>query len=547
MGLTGLRAKGLKGRSKRSMPEWMLQPSDKKAVERQQPWEREGLKRFEKVVAFLEDLMVTSGKEAGRKLRLRPFQVEFVKAVYRQGPGRIGTRLVRTAVLSMGRKNGKTQLAAALALCHLCGPEVESRGEIYSCANDRFQAAKIFDEMVAMIQRHPFLADRTNICRHRKEIEDFPSGSRYAALTSEPSTKFGLSPSFVVYDELGQADNRALFDAMDSALGARKEPLMMVISTQAADDHAPLSQLIDYGLQVQRGEIDDSSFYLSLHTVPLDADAFDPAMWELANPALGDFRSLPDVERLARQAKRMPVQENSFRNLILNQRVAAEVRFFDRTAWMNCAGEPKIVPGAKVYAALDLGGTRDLSALIIIQKDIDDVFHVVPYCWLPGDVEERAAQDHVPYTQWQREGYISAIGRTTDPEVIARKIAEINGVNPIQCLSFDRWRIADLQRELDAIGCRVPLIPHGQGFRDMSPAINCLDRLVLQKRIRHGGHPVLTWCALNAIVTRDPAGAIKLDKSKSTGRIDAVVALAMSFTPALLMAERPVDIEALIA
>lgn len=508
------------------------------------PWDAAGLTRAERVIAFVEDLTVSSGKTANQKLRLRSWQRKFVKAVYRED--KRGVRPVRTAVLSMARKNGKSQLAAALALGHLCGPEAESRGEIYSCANDRFQSGRIFNEMVALISRHPALSARTNIISFRKEIHDLVNGSVYVALTAEAKTKLGLSPSFVIYDELGSADGSALFDAMDSALGARENPLMLVISTQAADDFAPMSQLIDYGLKLKGGEIRDPAFHLTLYTAPENADPWSRKAWRAANPALGDFRSLSDVERLAKQAQRMPARENAFRNLILNQRVAAEARFIDAAAWRACSGEPNIPVGARVYAGLDLGATRDLSALVIVYEDGAGVFHVKPYCWLPGDPQERSEQDRAPYAAWAKLGFITSIGPTTDPRAIAHKIAELNGQNRIMSLAFDRWRINDLKRELDAIGCQVPLEPHGQGYKDMSPAVDIVERLVIQKKLRHGAHPVLSWCAANAVVTRDPAGGRKFDKAKSSGRIDALVALAMALSLALLKATRPIDIEALI-
>ena len=294
------------------------------------PWDAPGLSRAGRVISFLEDLEISTGKHARTKLRLRPWQRKFVETVYREN--KRGIRPIRTAVLSMARKNGKSQLAAALALCHLCGPEAESRGEIYSCANDRFQSARIFNEMVALINRHPALSARTNVTSFRKEIYDLVNGSIYVALTAEAKTKLGLSPSFVIYDELGSADGPALFDAMDSALGARENPLMLVISTQAADDFAPMSQLIDYGLKLKGGEIHDPAFHLTLYTAPENADPWSRKAWRAANPALGDFRSLSDVERLAKQAQRMPARENAFRNLILNQPVAAEARFIDAAA-----------------------------------------------------------------------------------------------------------------------------------------------------------------------------------------------------------------------
>jgi phage terminase large subunit-like protein len=507
-------------------------------------WSAPGLSRAERVIAFVEDLTVTSGKEAFKKLWLRPWQKRFIQAIYAENKD--GLRPVRTAIMSMGRKNGKTQLAAALALCHLCWPEAESRGEVYSCANDRFQASKIFHEMVALILNHPWLTMRTNIGRFKKEIEDLVNGSVYVALSAEAKTKMGLSPNFVVYDELGQAGNRQLYDAMDSALGARAEPLMLVISTQAANDIAPMSQLIDYGLRCQRGEIRDKAFHLTLYSAPDDADPWSKRTWKQANPALDDFRSLSDVERLASQAQRMPGQENAFRNLILNQRVAAEARFLEPKIWRLCGSRPEIPEGARVHAGLDLGATRDLSALVLVWQDSQEVFHVKPYCWLPCDAAERSTQDGAPYETWIRNGDLIDGGATTDPRVIANKIAELNGRNRIEKLAFDRWRVLELQRELDAIGSTVPLEPFGQGFKDMSPAVDILERLVVQQRIRHGLHPVLTWCATNAVITRDPAGGRKLDKAKSTGRIDALVALTMALAIAMLKTVKPFDVEALI-
>src|SRR5262252_590438 len=230
------------------------------------PWDNPSLSRSGRVCAFLEDLTITQGKLHGSKLRLRRFQKDFVDHVYRTVED--GRRPVRTAVLSVGRKNGKTQLAAGLALAHLCGPEAEPRGEVYSCANDRAQAGKIFTEMCALIKNHEYLRARCNILAHSKTIIDLEMDSIYVALSREAKTKLGLSPSMVVYDELGSSEGRELFDAMNTAMGSRVEPLMLVISTQAAEDIAPMSQLIDYGLRVKAREIDRKSTRLnSSHTV----------------------------------------------------------------------------------------------------------------------------------------------------------------------------------------------------------------------------------------------------------------------------------------
>jgi phage terminase large subunit-like protein len=497
------------------------------------PWEALGLSRADRVLAFIESLPITSGPLAGQPFKARGWQRKFVKAVYRVD--RAGSRAVRTAVLSVARKNGKTDVAARLALCHMAGPEAEERGEVYSAANDRFQAGKIFSEMCAIIMRVPWLAARISIRRHSKELEDIGeggTGTTYAALSADVATKHGLSPSFWIYDELGQSATRDLLDVLDTAMGARTDPLGMVISTQAARDDAPMSELVDYGLRVQRGEVDDPSFHLTLYAAPAEADPWKVATWRKANPMLGDVRSLSDVKRLAAQAQRMPSREATFRNLILNQRVDATAQFLTAGIWRQCAGTVHVdsLAGRTCYGGLDLGASRDLTALVLVFGDDAGGFDVVPFFWLPGDdLREREDTDRAPYTRWRDDGQLYAPpGKTTDPENVALKIAELHGLYGIKAIAFDRWRIEDLRRKLDAIGCDVELVPHGQGFRDMSPSIDVLERLAFEAQLHHGGHPVLTWCIANAKATRDPAGNRKLDKEKSTGRIDGAVALAMA-------------------
>jgi len=501
------------------------------------PWDARGLSRADRVIAFMESLPVTSGSLAGTTFKLRGWQKKFIRAVYRTD--RRAIRQVRTAVLSLARKNGKTDVAARLALCHLAGPEAESRGEVYSAANDRFQAGRTFAEMCAIIERVDWLRVRISVRRHSKELEDVGeggTGSTYAALSADVGTKHGLSPSFVVYDELGQASNRDLFDVLDTAMGARAEPLMLVISTQAARDDAPMSELIDYGLRVQRGEVDDPSFHLTLFTAPEDADPWSPATWRLANPALGDFRSMEDVRRMALQAQRMPSREASFRNLILNQRVDAEAQFLTLAAWKACGAEVDIdrLKGRECWAALDWGATRDLTALVLVFEDDDGGFDLVPKFWLPGDaLREKEDAYRVPLALWRDQGHLfTPPGKTNDPGFVAREIARLHGEFDIRAFAFDRWRIEDLKRELSAIGCDVDLVPFGQGFKDMGPAVETLERFVVDARIRHGMHPVLTWNAANAVTVADPAGARKLAKDKSHGRIDGLVALAMALSVA---------------
>jgi phage terminase large subunit-like protein len=369
-------------------------------------------------------------------------------------------------------------------------------------------------------------------------------------LSADVAPVHGLNPNFVCYDELGQVPNRELYDALSTALGGRAQPLMLVISTQAASDIAPMSELIDYGLRIVRNEIKDSGFHLTLYTAPPESDPWKFTTWKLANPALGDFRSLEDVKRLALQAQRLPASGMSFRRYILNQRVDASAPFLNMMLWEeNSANQYDIrdLKGRPCYAGLDLGATKDMTALVLVFADDDGGFDVVPFCWLPGEtLTEREDEDSMPYRLWRDEGYLLTFpGRATDPKAVATKIAELHGMCKIKALAFDRWRIEDIKRELDAIGCNIELVPFGQGFKDLSPAVDVFERLVEQGKLRHDGHPVLKMAAANCRVEMDSAGNRKLSKRKSTGRIDPIVATCM----AIGISARPapvIDVQALI-
>lgn len=497
------------------------------------PWEEPELDRPGRVIAFCEDLKITAGKLAGSEMQLRPWQRKFIKEVYSENDQ--GKRPIRTAVLSLARKNGKTQLAAALALCHLLGPECEQRGEVYSCALTRDQAAKLFAEMVAILDEHEELNDRCNIVRFTKSIEVLfgsGKGSIYTALSADAPSKMGLSPSFVVYDELGSAPNRHLYDAMDTACGAREDPLMMVISTQAAEDHAIMSELIDYGQKVMDEDVTDPSFHLTLYAASEESDPWDPNSWKEANPALGDFRSLEDVERQAAQAKQVPSKEAAFRNLILNQRISATARFINKREWDNCADPVPLgeLEGRECFGGLDLSVSRDLTAFVLVFPRNDGRIDVRPKFFMPGDnIRSRSDEDRVPYDLWAKQGFITLIpGATIDPAFVAEELLQASQVFNIRKLAYDRWRIEDLKRELGIFASNLNLQEFGQGFKDMAPAVDYLERSVADKLLRHGGNPVMNMCAANAIVTRDPSGNRKLDKSKAVGRIDGLVALAMA-------------------
>lgn len=506
-------------------------PVKKKAEDGEKPkrrrlkWRKRGLTRAERVIAFIESLSITSGAHAGRPFKLRDWQRAIIEAVYSTDDD--GVRQVRQALLAIPRKNGKTQLAAALALCHLAGPEAESRGQVYSAAADRDQAALLFKEMVALIEGFEFLAERIVIRTHNKTLEDVETGSMYQALSSDARKAHGLSPSFVVCDELAQWHGRELYDNLLTGTGARAEPLVITISTMSADPNSVMSELVAYGRQVLDGTIEDPTFHPVIYSADEKADPWAEDTWFACNPALGDFRSLPEMRTAAAQAQRLPAREPSFRLLYLNQPVDAASRFLNGVDWRACAADAPDLLGKRCYLGLDLSSTTDLTALAAYFPDSG---HVLTWFWCPGDdLDEAERRDHVPYQLWARQGHIEATpGRAIDKRFVVHRIGQIVADYEVAACAFDRWRVDEVQRLLADENIRLHMEPWGQGFRDMSPALDALETLVLQGQLKHPSHPVLDWCVANTTTLSDPSGNRKPAKDRSTGRIDGLVALSMA-------------------
>lgn len=524
------------------------------------------LPRAQRIISFIETLRVPDGALVGQNIVLRPFQKEIITEVYAPTwPD--GRRVVRTACMSIGKKNAKTAIVAALILAHMCVKDlVIPNNQLYSLAFDREQAAIVYKYASAMVQMDEELSDRINIIDSRKKLIDQISGSEFAALSGEKKGKHGKSAGFIAFDELADfGTDGTLYDALMTARGAHTDSLAWIFSTQSPDDHAILSQLIDYGLKVQRGEIDDPTFKLFFYTVDPELDPWDEKNWYLANPALGDFKSLDSMRDEAQKAKNMPSREASFRNLHLNQRIDASEHFITPDVWKGCGASPDSTDFLDRiwWGGLDLSGKNDLTSLELVSQAPDEIWDVLSFFWAPGDnLRLKQDRDMAPYTVWRDKGFlITKPGKVIDYRWVALQIKDLLDKGyQIAGIKFDRWRIADLRRELDAIGVDswiygedwkegdkgsrpdgLCLIPHGQGFKDMNPAVEVLEDLLTDKLIRHGMHPVLTWCVSNTRIQSDPAGNRKPDKLKSTGRIDGCVALMMALNGATTQEQQKDD------
>ncbi len=507
------------------------------------PWEVPGLSRADRVVAFLETLPITSGNLSGQNFKVRDWQRrDIIDPIY--ATDEAGVRFVREAIISMPRKNGKTGLIAGLCLCHLCGPEALTRGQVASGAADRDQAALIFSEMSAIIERVPWMDERISVKSFNKQLEDADTGTTYKALSSESKTKHGLSLSFWIYDELAQAPDRKLYDVLSTASAAWLEPLGIVISTQADNSQHIMSELYDDGEQILSGVVTDRSRHACIYSAPKDADPWSEDVWFKCNPALGDFRSIEEMRAYALKAKRMPAVEQTFRLLYLNQRISGDVRWIPKPLWDACGMNPESfdvdsLKGRRCFGALDLSGSgkNDLTALVLL-FDVDDKVKALPFFWAAETgLEEAEARDRVTYRAWAKQGFLRTTpGRVLDYSFIAQSFCELEAMYQIECIAADPNGLEKMMDALDKAGSNLVMKKHLQGIVAMDQPIKDAEKYVLAERLRHPNNPVLTWCVDNVKMVFDSTGNKKFDKRKATGRIDGAQALAMACG---LMASQP--------
>lgn len=486
--------------------------------------------RAERNIAWVERLLrVPEGRFVGQPLKLAPFMKDDFRAIYDNPHG------TRRAILSRGRKNAKTTEAAIILLLHLCGPEFRPNSQLNSAAQSRDQASILFNLAAKMIRLSPELSAVTVIRDTAKQLACPELGTLYRALSAEASTAYGLSPALTVHDELGQVKGpkSELYEALETATAAQESPLSIIISTQAPNDGDLLSILIDDAMTKA-----DPRTVLRFATAPAELDAFSEDAIKAANPAYGLFMNADEVKAMAADAKRMPSRQPEYENLILNRRVAVNAPFISRAIWTECGAEvADDFEGYDVFAGLDLSETSDLTAFVRVAR-IEGVWHALPTFWLPEHgLVEKSRQDRTPYDTWAKQGFLATTpGKSIQYEFVADLIAREHQRVPFRKIAFDRWNFKHLKPWLQRAGFAEEELEgdhaifeqFGQGFGSMSPALRTLEALLLNGELRHGGHPVLTMCAANATVQTDPAGNRKLSKSKSHGRIDGMVALAMA-------------------
>ncbi len=474
---------------------------------------------------FAQALQHSKGKWAGQPFELQPWQKAIVGNLI--GWQRAdGTRRYRSAYIEVARKNGKSTLIAGLALWSLLASG-ENSPEVYCCASSRDQAAIVGDACKAMIRACPALSSVLEI--YRNTITCAKNSGKIEILSSESGTKHGRSASTLIFDELFTAPNRDLWDAMQTSVGARQEPLSITITTAGFDKHSLCYEQHQYSQKVRAGTVVDRSHLPVLFGAPIDADWKSPSVWRAANPNLGISVDESFLKSQCDLAQNLPGHEVSFRQLFLCQWTETKKRWISLESWAACAApeiDEQYFAGKDIIIACDLSTTTDLTSIAIITVDEEENVAFLSYAFCPENgIRRRARVDRVPYDTWASQGSLIATpGDVVDYEYVAQKIRDISKIaRSVKAVGYDPWNATQFAVGLAQEG--LPMLEVRQGYRSLSEGSKALEALVLGKKLKHAAHPVADWCMANTMIDTDPAGNIKPSKSSSTERIDCIAAL----------------------
>ena len=487
--------------------------------------------KADRAVKFIENLRHTKGKWAGTRFWLLPWQEQLIRDIF----GVVkpdGNRQFRTAFVEIPKKNGKSELAAAVAL-YLLYADNEPSAEVYGAAADRQQASIVFDVANQMVQMTPALMKRSKIMGATKRIVNYSNAGFYQVLSAEVGTKHGLNVSGLVFDELHAQPTPHLYNVLTKGSGdAREQPLFFLITTAGTDRNSICYAIHTKAKDILENRRVDASFYPVIYGIEDDDDWSDEENWRKANPSLGYTIPLDRVRDAYREASQNPAEENVFRQLRLCQWVNSTVRWIPDHIYEqgNRPIDLESLKGCDCYGGLDLSSSGDITAFVLIfpPRTETEPYYMLPFFWVPEDtIPLRVKRASVPYDVWVRQGYLmSTEGNVIHYGFIEKVIEQLGELYHIREIAFDRWGAVQMVQNLEGAGFTV--VPIGQGYRDMSPPTKAFYELLMKGEIIHGGNPVMRWMAGNVVVETDPAGNIKPTKAKSAEKIDGIVAAIMA-------------------
>lgn len=493
--------------------------------------------KADRAVNFIQQLPQTKGKWANQKIKLLPWEEQVVRDLF----GIVneeGVRQFRNAYIEIAKKNGKSTLSSALAL-YLLYADGEPSPEVYSAACDRNQASIVYNEAEKMVKACPALAKRSKVMAATKRIVSYNPEGFYQVLSAETGSKHGLNISGLIFDEIHAQKDRKLYDVLTKYSGsARTQPLFISITTAGNNKESICYELHTKSLDILKGVRHDPSFYPAIYGLTDEDDWHDEKNWYKANPSMGYTFDLERFREDYQNAIENPAELNVFKQLRLNMWVSSSVAWIPDHIFEkgNKPIDMDALRGRDCYAGLDLSSTSDITAFVLLFPPRDELesYIVVPYFWLPEDtLELRCRRDHVMYDAWREMGLINVTdGNVIDYRFVQAFIEQVCERYHVLEIAYDRWNATMIVQNMLDEG--LPLIPFGQGYKDMSPASKELYKLLMEGRVIHGGNPVLKWMASNVVMEQDPAGNIKPTKAKSIEKIDGIVALIMATGRAIL-------------
>ncbi len=490
----------------------------------------------DKAVDFIESLKHVKGEYAGLPFILEKWQKDDIIRPLFGTLNPDGFRQYRKAYLTVARKNGKSEMAAAIAL-YLLFADKEPGAEIYGAATDREQAGIVYSVAKRMVEASPELMRRSKIIDSKKRIVVPRTGSFYTAVSKEVMSKHGYDASGIVFDELHAQKDRELWDVLTTSTGSRRQPLIVAVTTAGYDRQSICYEEYSYAKKVLKGDVIDPTYFAYIREIGPRDSWKNEKNWHKANPALKTFRKIEEMRSAFKKALTTPAFQNTFIRLYLNRWTQNVSRWIDIDKWDRCGGtvDAKKLAGRTCYGGLDLASSIDIAAFVLVfppEKD-GGRFDILCRFWIPREnMIERVKKDRVQYNVWADEKYITPTpGNVIDYARIEADILKDSETFDIKEAGFDRWGAIQLVQNLE--GENMTMVPMGQGYKTMSPPTKQLIPLTLNKKINHGGNPVLTWMAENMVIETDPAENMKPSKKQSTEKIDGMVALIMALDRAL--------------
>jgi phage terminase large subunit-like protein len=492
-----------------------------------------------KAIRFFKNILKLNGGDyEGRSFDPLPWQCFVIGSLFGWKAGD-GTRRFRVAYVETGKGSGKSPLAAGIGLLGLTA-DGEARAEVYAAATKKDQAMVLFRDAVSMVQQSPALKKILATSGGNQNIWNLAyleTGSFFRPISSDDGQS-GPRPHMALVDEIHEHKTNAVVEMMRAGTKSRKQALIFMITNSGSNKLSPCWSYHEYGSKVAAGELEDDGFFSFICSLDEGDDPIqDESCWFKSNPSLQDA-DLPGLKYLREQvteARGMPSKEAMVRRLNFCEWTGAEAPWISADVWKS-AGQDfdwHDLRGRRAYAGLDLSSTTDLTGLVFLVEPVepDEPWKLVPFAWLPAqDLQRKSETDRVPYLQWKELGYLETTpGRAVSKRIVAQRLSSLSEFFDVQAVAYDRWRIEDLMSMASDEGINLPnMVPFGQGYSSMSKAVEHFEVMLLNGDVVHPKHPVMNWCANNAVCTADDAGNRKPSKEKATGRIDLIVAAIMA-------------------